>query len=152
MTPKRFKSGINKANTNFFPGADTGSNHNLVLTTIKLKLKTKHFTKSPCPRFDLEKLRDLKIPKVFQARVDGSFAALCVLDRCVDTLGNSLKEVLPSTAEEVLGTQRKKFQPLVTNEVLDYLLSVFVTHKASSLCLSLSLSLSLSPPPLWRLT
>ena len=37
----------------------------------------------------------------------------------VDTLANSLKEGLLSTAEEVLGRQRKKIQSLVTNSILD---------------------------------
>ena len=46
LTPQRFKSSINKANTRSFPGADADSDHDLVLTTIKLKLKTKRFTKS----------------------------------------------------------------------------------------------------------
>ena len=36
----------------------------------------------------------------------------------MDTFANSLKEVLLSTAEEVIGRQRKKTQPRVTNEVL----------------------------------
>ena len=45
LTPQRFKSSINKENARSFPGADTGSDHDLVLTTIKLKLKTKRFTK-----------------------------------------------------------------------------------------------------------
>ena len=57
--------------------------------------------------------------KVFQAKVGGRFAARCVLDSDVDTLVNSLKEGLLSTVEEVLGRQRKKIQPWVTNEVLD---------------------------------
>ena len=57
--------------------------------------------------------------KVFQAKIGGKSEALCVLDSDVDTLFNSLKEVLLSTAEEVLGRQRKKIQPWVTNKVLD---------------------------------
>ena len=55
----------------------------------------------------------------FQAKVDGKFAAFCVIDLDVDALANSLKEGLLSTADEVLGRQRKKIQPWVTNEVLD---------------------------------
>ena len=47
------------------------------------------------------------------------FAALCIFDSNTNTLANSLEEVLFSTAEEVLGRQRKKIQPWVTNEVLD---------------------------------
>ena len=80
-------------------------------------MKTKHFTKSCRIRFDLEKLKDQKIAEVFQAKVDGKFAALCILDSDLDTLLNS--QVLLSTAEEVLGRQRKKIQTGVTNEVLD---------------------------------
>ena len=80
LTPQRFKSSTNKANTGSFPGAYTGGDHDLVLTTIKLKLKTKHFTKSLSIRFDLEKLKDPKIAEVFQAKMDGNFTALRVLD------------------------------------------------------------------------
>ena len=36
-----------------------------------------------------------------------------------DTLANNLKEGLLSTAEELLGIQRKKMQLWVTNEVLE---------------------------------
>ena len=56
---------------------------------------------------------------MFQAKVDGKFAALCILDSEIDTLANSLKEGLLATAEEVLGRRRTKIQPWVTNEVLD---------------------------------
>ena len=45
--------------------------------------------------------------EVSKAKVDGKFAALCALDTDVDTHANSLKEVLLSKAEEVLGRQRK---------------------------------------------
>ena len=71
-------------------------------------MKTKHFTKSLRVLFDLEKLKDSNIAELFRAKVGGKFAALCVLDSDVDTLANSLKEVLLSTAEKVLERQRKK--------------------------------------------
>ena len=65
--------------------------YNLVLTTIKLKLKTKRFVKSPRIRFDPDKFKDPKIAEVFQIKLGGKFAALCVLDSDVDTLANSLR-------------------------------------------------------------
>ena len=86
LTSQRFKTSINKANTRSFPGADIGSGRNLVLTTIKLKLKTKRFTKNHRVRFDLETLKDPKIPEVFQVKIGGKFAVLCVLDSDADTL------------------------------------------------------------------
>ena len=100
--PQRLTSSINKANTRSFPCADIGSDQNLVLTTTKLKLKIKRFAKSPRIRSDLKKLKDPKIAEVFQAKVGGKFAALCVLDSDVDTLADSLKEGLLSSVEEVL--------------------------------------------------
>ena len=57
--------------------------------------------------------------EVFQAKVGERFEALCVFDNDVDTLANSLKEVLVTTATGVLGRQKTKIQPWVTNEVLD---------------------------------
>ena len=56
---------------------------------------------------------------MFQAKVGGKFAALYILDSKIDTLANSLKEGLLSTAEEVLGREKMKIQPWVKNEVLD---------------------------------
>ena len=111
MTPQCFKSSINKANTRPFPDADSGSDHDLLITTIKINLKTKRFTKNPRIRFDLEKLEDPKRAEVFQAKVGGQFAAVCVLDSNVDTLANRLKKALLSAAIGVLGNQRKKTLP-----------------------------------------
>ena len=67
-TPHPFKSRIDEVNAKSFPGADIGSDHDLVLTTIKLKLKTKLFTKSPVIRFDLEKFKDPKLRKCSRLR------------------------------------------------------------------------------------
>ncbi|MGL4418375.1 MAG: reverse transcriptase domain-containing protein [Plesiomonas shigelloides] len=120
LLPQRFKSSINKAQTRSFPGADIGSDHNLVLTSIKLKLTTsKPDCKSPRIRFDLQKLKDPAILEIFQAQVGGRFAALVTLDCDVDTLAGTVKEVLTSTAEKVLGKQRKRKQPWVTDDILD---------------------------------
>ena len=55
-------------------------------TTIKLKLKTKRFTKSSPIQFDLEKPEDPKLGEVFLAKVSGKFAAPCALDSDVNTL------------------------------------------------------------------
>ena len=56
----------------------------------------------------MEKLKEPKIAEVFQVKIGGKFAGLCILDSYIDTLVNSLKGRLLSTTEEVLGRQRKK--------------------------------------------
>ena len=58
-------------------------------------------------RFDQKKLKDPKLAEVFQIKIGGRFATICILDSDVDTLANSPNEVLLSTAEETLGKQRK---------------------------------------------
>ena len=60
-----------------------------------------------------------KTAEMSQAKVGGKFAALYILDSKIDTLANSLKEGLLSTAEEVLGRQRKKIQLWIATNVLD---------------------------------
>ena len=96
-----------------FPGTNNGSDHDFMLST-KLKLKTKHFTtKEPSALTSCLTLRNPKVTEIFQAKIDGKLAALHVLHSNVDTLTNSPKEVLHSTADRVLGKQRKKVQPWV---------------------------------------
>ena len=119
LAPQRFKSSINKAKTRTFPGADIGSDHDLVMTSVRLKLKTKRCPRSPRIRFDLEKLNDPNVATIFKAQVGGKFAALNLVDGDVDTLASNIKEVLTSTADEVLGKRKKKIKPWVTDAVLE---------------------------------
>ena len=119
LTPRRFKSSINKARTRTYPGADIGSDHDLVLMVMKLKLKKKYKAANPRIRFDVDKLKDPEVNTIFQAQLGGRFAVLNLLDRDVDDLAEEFKEAVLDTAEEVLGRQRKKTQPWIPNEVLD---------------------------------
>ena len=119
LTPRRFKSSINKAKTRTYPGADMGSDHDLVMMVMKLKLKRKYHAANPRIRFDLEKLADPEVATVFKAQLGGRFAALNLLDCDVNELAGGFKEAVLETAEEVLGRQRKKKQPWVTREILD---------------------------------
>ena len=79
-----------------------------MLTTKKLKLTTKCFMKNHRTRFNLEKPKDPIIAEVFQPQIGGKFAALCVLDSDVDTLANSLKKGLLSTAEDLKRSLRDR--------------------------------------------
>ena len=75
LVPQKFKSSINNAQTRIFPGADVGSGHDMVLMTLKLKLK--NFKKdSPRIRFNVGKLEDLGIAEIFEAKFWGRFSAL----------------------------------------------------------------------------
>ena len=119
LTPWHFKSSINKAKTRTYPGADIGSDHDLVLLVMKVKLKKKQKPTNPRIKFDLEKLDDPEVAEIFQARIGGRFAALNLLDKDINDLITSFNEAVRETAEEVVGRQRKKHQPWVTNDILD---------------------------------
>ena len=118
LTPKRFKSSINKPKTRTFPGADVGSDHDLVLLTMKLKLKKNFKAGQSRIKYDLDKLKDQGVLDIFQAQVGGKFAALTILDKDIDDLTNDFNEVMKDAAEEVLGKKRKKKQAWMTDEVL----------------------------------
>ena len=80
LVPKRYRSSINTSKTHAFPGADCGSDHDLVLLSMRIKLKKvkkKPFTRM---KFDLEKLNDPNIAKEFKAAIGGRFAPLLIYD------------------------------------------------------------------------
>ena len=102
-----------------FPDTDIGSDLDLVMTPFKLKLKAKCCPIKPHIHFNMEKLKDPEVTKVFQAHVGGKLAALNLIDSDVEMLAGNIKEVLLTTAHEVLGKRWKKIQPWIKNEVLD---------------------------------
>ena len=55
---KRFQSGINRAKTRAFPAADVGSDHDLLLMTMKVKLTRRQRQDYERLRYDIKKLKD----------------------------------------------------------------------------------------------
>ena len=62
---KRFKTSVNIGKTRSFPGADIGSDHELVMMTFKLHLKRAKKQCNTRMRFDLEQLKDLEVAEIF---------------------------------------------------------------------------------------
>ena len=81
---KRFQSGVNIARTRSFPGANIGSDHDLLMMTFRLRLKKKTKTKNSKPKHtrlksDLEKLKDPNVLETFQAILGGKFVPLTIM-------------------------------------------------------------------------
>ena len=76
LVKKRFRSGIKTARTRTFPGADVGSDHDMVMMTFQTRLKNSRKPTQPRVRFDLEKLNDPIVMSAFQATIGGSFHLL----------------------------------------------------------------------------
>ena len=58
--------------TRSFPGADVGSDHDVVMTNFSLRLKRL--------KFDLENLKAHEIIEAFQAMIGGKCATLAILE------------------------------------------------------------------------
>ena len=72
-----------------FPGADIGSDHNLLMMTFPLRLKRTSKLKHTRLKFDLEKLKDPNGLETSQAMTGGKFALLIIMyseDTDVDTV------------------------------------------------------------------
>ena len=121
MIKRRFQTSVNIAKTRSFPGADIGSDHDLVMMTFKLHLKKVSKQGHTRIRFDLEKLKDPEVAEMFKARIGGKFAPLTLLDADdgnMDDLINKFNVAVTETANETLGKYRHHKQPWVTSKIL----------------------------------
>ena len=121
MIKRRFQTSVNIAKTRSFPGADIGSDHELVMMTFKLHLRKVSKQGHSRIRFDLEKLKDPEVAEMFKARIGGKFAPLTLLDADdvnMDDLINKFNVAVTETANETLGKYRQHKQPWVTYQIL----------------------------------
>ena len=58
---------VNTAETRSFPGADIGSDHDLVMRSFRLRLKKIKMRGPTRIKFDLQKLKDPQVADAFQA-------------------------------------------------------------------------------------
>ena len=121
MIKRRFQTNVNIAKTRSFPGADIGSDHDLVMMTFKLHLKKVSKQGHSRIRFDLEKLKDPEVAETFKAMIGRKFAPLTLLDADdvnIDDLINKFNVAVSETANETLGKYRHHKQPWVTPNIL----------------------------------
>ena len=111
LVKKRFQSGVNIHRTRSFPGADIGSDHDLVMMTFRVRLKKARKPNQPRLRFNLEKLRDPDVACTFQATIGGKFAPLIGLsdeDMDIDTMITAYNTAVTDAASEILGKERRR--------------------------------------------
>jgi len=119
LVQSRFKAGINKPKTRTYPGADIGSDHDLVILNFNVRLKENRKAKSNRLKFNLDKLKDPTVATEFQAEIGGRFAPLLLLEEDVETITNNFNSIIVESAKKVLGKQRKKVKPWITEAILD---------------------------------
>eukprot|EP00745_Piridium_sociabile_P029601 TRINITY_DN4881_c1_g1_i1.p1 TRINITY_DN4881_c1_g1~~TRINITY_DN4881_c1_g1_i1.p1 ORF type:complete len:855 (-),score=217.58 TRINITY_DN4881_c1_g1_i1:120-2594(-) len=122
LVKKRFRSGVNISRTRSFPGADIGSDHNLVMLTFHLHLKKISKGKNTRLKFDVERLKDPEVAEAFQTTIERRFAPLNITgddDVDVETLTTTFNSTIIETANEILGRRHEIKQPWVTTDILD---------------------------------
>ena len=100
---KRFCSGIKTARTRTFPGADVGNDRDMVMVTFQTRLKNARKPTQPRIRFDLEKLNDPTVMRVFQATTGDRFAPLATLvdeDFDLDSMVTHFNKAVTDTATQ----------------------------------------------------
>ena len=110
LVKKRFRSGTKTARTRTFPGADVGSDHDMVMT-FQTRLKNSRKPTQPRIKFNLEKLNDSTMMSASQATIGGKFASLATLvdeDADLDSMVTHFSKTVTDTAAELLGKQRRK--------------------------------------------
>ena len=120
LVKNRFISGIKRGSTRSYPGADVGSDHDMVMMNFKVRLKKTKKSKNTRLKFNLDRLKDPDIAESFKATIGGKFAPLLALeDNSMETLITQFNEVLTEAANETLGKVRRKSQAWVTDEILE---------------------------------
>ena len=109
MVQYHYKSGFCRAKTRTFPGADIGSDHDLVMMKAKnTRLK-----------FNLDKLKDPNISSLFEARIGGTFGPLLLLEGDAEAIANNFNEVMTEVATDTLDFSCPKTQAWATDDILN---------------------------------
>ena len=115
LVRKRFRSEVNSARTRSFPGADIGSDHDLLIVTFHLRLKRISKPIHTRLKFDVEKLKDPNVLETFQVMIGGKFAPLTIMsnqDTDRDSMITTFNTAVTETASEILGKHRQKKKTL----------------------------------------
>ena len=113
---------MNIARTRSFPGANTGSDHDLLMMTSHLRLKRISKPKYTRLKFDVEKLKDPNVLETFKAVIGGKFAPLTIMDNedtDLDSMTSTFNTEMIETASKIFGKQRQKKNPWVAAGILD---------------------------------
>ena len=86
ITMRLFKSSIDRANSRTFPGVGSNSDHDLLIGTMKMKLKFEEKLGNNGPRiqFSLKKLRNPQVEDLFEAMIEVKFEALNLLEETIE--------------------------------------------------------------------
>ena len=116
---RKWKSSV--ASSRSFPSGDIGSDHQLVLANIKLKLRSRS-KRIQLKKYDVKKLTTPETYNDYQVIIGGKFRPLLDLpdsDLSTEEMWQGVKSGFNSTAEKVLGKKKtQKQKPWITAEII----------------------------------
>ena len=95
LVRKRFQSGVNSARKQSLLEADIGSDHDLLMMIVHLRLKRICKPQHTRLKSDLKTLKDPSVLETFQAMIDGKFGPLAIMsskDTDMDTMITIFKQ------------------------------------------------------------
>ena len=104
-----------------YRSADVGSDHELLVATLKLKLRSNRSrqpTKLPS-NFDVEKLRDKNVRRQFNIKLSNRFEALADIPQDVEEAWTTIQQNYAETAEEVLGFKKSIKEQWISQKTWD---------------------------------
>ncbi|GFS14887.1 craniofacial development protein 2-like [Elysia marginata] len=116
---KKFRTSVRE--TRVQRGADVFSDHYLVKTSLKLKLKRPPNTEKSRLRYDVDKLKNKNIREEFCLKLQNRFKLLESVDNdqntdTIETLSSNLEIAYTDAAKDVLGFRRNKTKPWISQE------------------------------------
>ena len=109
---------MNSAIKRSFPGADIGSDHDLLMMTFHPRLKRISKPKHTRLKFDLEKRKDPDVLEAFPARIGGKFASLTIMNNGDTDMGSMITTFNTAVRSKANVVRRRKI-PWVTAKILD---------------------------------
>ena len=106
---KRFSTSVNINKTRSFPGANIGSDHDMLMMTFSLHLKNPKKNKCTRYKFDLEKLKIPETKKLFEIKINEKLTEQKLTEiENIEEMLQKLNITMTETATEILGKHREK--------------------------------------------
>ena len=108
LIDKRFRNGIK--NSKAMPGADCGSDHNPIVATLKIKLRSVKRSK-PRTKWKTDVLNDAMKKDAFQSKLDKQLIDKGIKEEeDIEKIWSKLKECVTDIAEEICGKEQNKLK------------------------------------------
>ena len=107
-------------NCRSYPSADVGSDHQLVICKLRLKLKNRRKCGNTKPvKHAVQKLRENDVKQRYQLELRKAFEESRDETRTLNEAAERLSEILKTTADKVIGFERPKRKPWISEDTLN---------------------------------